>query len=130
METISCHSNQSSYPTGIKKHKFCRGQCHMQVCQVSASSSLRFLRRIFRKFTLYVAPSTNQMKAIWTKVVCYMEDYSINISVKKKSNIPNDLAEIVNFNFSHYKSMETLSCHSSQISYPTEIKKKHNFCRG
>ena len=30
----------------------------MQVCQVSASSSLRFLRRIlniFRKFTLYVA---------------------------------------------------------------------------
>ena len=35
----------------------------MQVCQVSASSSFRFLRRrilnIFRKFTLYVAPSTN-----------------------------------------------------------------------
>ena len=34
----------------------------MQVCQVSASSSLRFLRRrllnIFRKFTLYVAPTT------------------------------------------------------------------------
>ena len=24
---------------------------------------------------------------------------------KKKSNIPNDLAEIVNFHFSHYKSM-------------------------
>ena len=37
-----------------------------------------------------------------------MEDYSINISVKKNSNIPNDLAEIVNFHFSHYKSMETL----------------------
>ena len=41
---------------------------------------------------------------------------------KKKSNIPNDLAEIVNFHFSHYKSMETLSCHSNQISYPTGIK--------
>ena len=41
---------------------------------------------------------------------------------KKKSNIPNDLAEIVNFHFSHYKSMETLSCHSNQSSYPTEIK--------
>ena len=50
-----------------------------------------------------------------------MEDYSINISVKK-SNIPNDLAEIVNFHFSHYKSMETLICHSNQSSYPTEIK--------
>ena len=41
---------------------------------------------------------------------------------KKKSNIANDLAKIVNFHFSHYKSMETLSCHSNQSSYPTEIK--------
>ena len=41
---------------------------------------------------------------------------------KKKSNIPNDLAEIVNFHFSHYKSMGTISCHSNQSSYPTGIK--------
>ena len=41
---------------------------------------------------------------------------------KKKSNIPNDLAEIVNFLFSHYKSMGTISCHSNQSSYPTGIK--------
>ena len=41
---------------------------------------------------------------------------------KKKSNIPNDLAEIVNFHFSHYKSMGTVSCHSNQRSYPTGIK--------
>ena len=40
----------------------------------------------------------------------------------KKSNIPNDLAEIVNFHFFHYMSMETLSCHSNQSSYPTKIK--------
>ena len=43
---------------------------------------------------------------------------------KKKLNIPNDLAKIVNFHFSHYKSMETLSCHSNQSSYPTGIKNK------
>ena len=41
---------------------------------------------------------------------------------KKKSNIPKDLAEIVNFHFSHYKTMETLSCHSNHSTYPTEIK--------
>ena len=41
---------------------------------------------------------------------------------KKKSNIPNDVAEIVNFHFFHYKSMENLSCHSTQSFYPTEIK--------
>ena len=49
---------------------------------------------------------------------------------KKKSNIPNDLAEIVNFHFSHYKSMETSSCHSNQSSYPTEIKKTLTFIEG
>ena len=33
------------------------------------------------------------------------------------------LAEkIADFHFSHYKSMETLSCHSSQSSYPPGIK--------
>ena len=51
-----------------------------------------------------------------------MEDYSINISVKIFLNIPNDLAEIVNFHFSHYMSMGTISCHSNQSSYPTGIK--------
>ena len=51
-----------------------------------------------------------------------MVDYSINTSVKKNSNIPNDLAEIVNFHFSYYKSMGTISCHSNQSSYTTGIK--------
>ena len=50
-----------------------------------------------------------------------MEDYSINISVKKKK-IPNETAENANFHFSHYKSMETISYHSNQSSYPTRIK--------
>ena len=58
-----------------------------------------------------------------------MEDYSINISVKKMSDIPNDLVEIVDFHFSHYKSMETLSYHSNQSFYPTEIK-NINFVEG
>ena len=52
-----------------------------------------------------------------------MEDYAINIYVKQNSNNPNDTAEMVNFHFSHYKSMETISCQSNQSSYPTGIKK-------
>ena len=51
-----------------------------------------------------------------------MEDYSINISMKKKSNISSETAETVNFQFSNYKSMGTLSCHSNQSSNPTGIK--------
>ena len=41
---------------------------------------------------------------------------------EKKSNISSKTAETVNFQFSHYKSMGTKSCHSNQISYPTGIK--------
>ena len=104
----------------------------MPVCQVSASSSIQFLRRrilnIFSKIYPLCCPVIQSNQAIWTKVAWNMEDYSINISVKKLY-IPNDLAEIVNFHFSHYKSMETLSCHSNQSSYPTK-NKEHNFCRG
>ena len=40
---------------------------------------------------------------------------------EKKSNISSETAETVNFQFSHYKSMGTLSCHSNQSSYPTGI---------
>ena len=83
----------------------------MQVCQFSASSI----------YPLY-HPVNQSNKAIWTKVVCNMEDSSINISVKKKSNISRKTAETVNFQFSHYKSMGTISCHSNQSSYPTGIK--------
>ena len=41
---------------------------------------------------------------------------------KNKKISPSNLAEIVNFHFSHYKSMKNLSCHSNQSFYPTEIK--------
>ena len=44
-------------------------------------------------------------------------------------NIPNDLAEIVDFHFSHYKSMETLSYHANQSLYPRE-KKNITFVEG
>ena len=33
-----------------------------------------------------------------------------------------ETAEMVNFHFSHYKPMGTISCHSNQSSYPTGIK--------
>ena len=52
------------------------------------------------------------------KSLIKVENYSINISVKIKFYE----TEISNFLFSHYKSIETISCHSNQISYPTGIK--------
>ena len=51
-----------------------------------------------------------------------MEDYEINISVKKFKYLLCRTAEMVSFHFSYYKSMGTISCHSNQ-SYVTGIKK-------
>ena len=105
----------------------------MQVCQFSASSSLQFLRRrilnIFFENLPFMSPrqpiklsyldkSRMQHGGLLNKHIC-----------GKKSNISSETAETVNFQFSHYKSMGTLSCHSKQSSNPTGIK-KHNFCRG
>ena len=105
----------------------------MQVCQFSASSSLQFLRRrilnIFFESLPFMSPrqpiklsdldkSRMQHGGLLNKHIC-----------EKKSNISSETAETVNFKFSHYKSMGTISCHSNQSSYPTGIK-KNNFCRG
>ena len=96
----------------------------MQVCQVSASSFLRFLiRRISNVFFF------EKLRFMSPRQPIKLSDldkrrmkHSINISVEKKSNISSETAETVNFHFSHYKSMGTISCHSNQSSYPTRIK--------
>ena len=56
------------------------------------------------------------------KSLITVENYSINISVKIKFYYPLETVEISNFLFSHCKSIETISCHSNQSSYPTGIK--------
>ena len=41
---------------------------------------------------------------------------------KKNLNICSETATIASFHFSHYKSVETISCHSKQSSYPIGTK--------
>ena len=69
MGIISCHSNQSSYPTRIKNTIFIKAK---HVCQVSASSHLWFLRRrflnIFTKIDPFCRPDNQSNSPIWTKV--------------------------------------------------------------
>ena len=72
------------------------------------------------QFTLYVAPQPIKLSDLDKSRM--KRGGLLNKHFCKKSNIPNDLADIVNFHFSHYKSMETLSCNSNQSSYLTEIK--------
>ena len=98
----------------------------MQVCQFAASSSIQFLRRrILNIFEIlpfisprqpiklnYLDKSQMQHGGLLNKHIC-----------EKKNQIsPVRQKKIVNFLFSHYKSMGTISCHSNQSSYPTGIK--------
>ena len=98
----------------------------MQESQFSASSSLQFLRRkilnIFFEKLPFMSPrqpiklsdlDKSRMKhgGLLNKHIC-----------EKKSNISCETAVTVSFQFSYYKSMGTISCHSNQSSYPTGIK--------
>ena len=116
METIS---SQSSYLTSIK-HTFCRGQCPMQVCQVSASSALRFLKRrilkFIRKFTLYVARQPIKLSDLDKSRMKH--GGLLNKHFCKKIQISPRTLRKCQFPLSHYKSMENISCHSNQCSYP------------
>ena len=88
----------------------------------------RFLN-IFSKVYPLCCHGKQLNSATWTKFISIVEVYSRNISVKKKKekkfyNICSETAKISNFHFSHYKSVETISCHSNLSSYPIGKKKK------
>ena len=57
-----------------------------------------------------------------TKIICLIEDNSINISETLLSKYLQWKAINAIFIFSHYKSMETLSCHSNESTWTTAIK--------
>ena len=50
----------------------------------------------------------------------------LNKHIYEEKKISNETAETVNFHFSHYKTMGTISCNSNQSSYPTGIKNTIN----
>ena len=78
--------------------------------------------KIYYNFSLSVALTTNQISAVWTKFIYVVEDYSRNISEKFCQTVCSKIEIKAYFHFSHYKSMETLSCHSDESIYATAIK--------
>ena len=82
-------------------------------------------RRFFNNFSKsypLCCHDNQSNSAIWTKFIWIVDVYSRNISVEKNLNICSETAKIDNFHFSHFKSMETISCHSNQSSYPIATK--------
>ena len=98
----------------------------MQVCQFSASSSLEFLRRrilnIFFENLPFMSPR-QPIKLSYLDKSRMQHGGLLNRHIcEKKSNISSETAETVKFQFSHYKSMGKISCHSNQSSFQTRIK--------
>ena len=77
---------------------------------------------IFSKIYPLCCHGNQSNSAIWTKFIQIIEDYSRNISVKKYLNICSETEKIADLHFSHYKSVETISCHSNQSLYPIGTK--------
>ena len=62
MENISCHSNQSSNWTGIKSIIYVKAYVISMNSEFQLHPPYGFLEDFIQKFTLDVAPATNQIK--------------------------------------------------------------------
>ena len=76
----------------------------------------------FQSFALYGAPATNQNTGLEQNSPETSNTTQYTFLQKQNSSVCNFSGKIADFHFSHYKSMETLSCHSNQSSYPPGIK--------
>ena len=127
METLNCHSNETTWTTTIKTqfmYRLMSWTCMLSFSFIPIPLWL-LRRRVFNKFSKIYSLccyGNQSNSSIWTKFIWIVEDYSRNISVEKIQNICSETAKITTFHFSHYNSMETISCHSNQISYPIGTK--------
>ena len=126
----------SSITTTMKNKKHCQNICsskalngttklHVFINAINmyVTFNLLFLeKQTFFENSLFMLPRQPIKLRESDKSLITVENYSINISVKIKFYIPYETVEISNFHFYHYKSIETISCHSNQSSYPTGIK--------
>ena len=64
---------------------------------------MAFGKQTFSKINHLCCPNNQSNSVIWTKVPWNVENYSMNNSVKIKSIISNEAAEITDFYFLHYK---------------------------
>ena len=67
MGTISCHSNQSSYPTGIKSTTYIEANVLSMYADFRLHLRRRFLN-IFTKIDPFCHPDNQPNSPIWTKV--------------------------------------------------------------
>ena len=82
METISCHSNESTWATTIKIKIYVEANVMNTYEHLSKVPALSPLWLLIRRFLNIFFENLASESAIWTKFIWLVKDYSRNISVK------------------------------------------------
>ena len=135
MENLSCHSNQSIWATATNNTVFVEANAinnsvKFQVNPIYSFWGVYFFFNIFHKFSLSVAKATSQIEWFGLKWHVWRRTTPQPFLLNFCQNICNEVVINANFQFSHNKPMEILSCHSNESTWSTAIKKTHNVCRG
>ena len=127
METIiSCHSNESTWATAIENVH----SVEANVMNISAKFQLHppcgfwgdDLWIFVYEFILSVALATNQIQRFGQNSYIWQRTTRGTFLQNFCQNIWCEIAIKTCFHFSHYKSMETSSCHSNESTWAMGIK--------
>ena len=129
MEALSCHSNESTWATIIKNKIYVEANVMNIFAKFQVHSPYGFWEEDFwifffefRKFSLSVAMTTNQKQRLGQIHMVGRGLLQNHFSKTLFQNISSNTEINANFHFSHYKTMETLSCHSNENTWATTIK--------
>ena len=130
METLSCHSNESTWAKTIKNKIYVEANVmNMIVCKVSASSPfLASEEKIFEYFFKnlpYMLPWQPIKFSDLDKIHMNHRGLLKKHFWNKKSKCLQWDSKNCQFLLSYYKSMATISCHSNQSSYLIGTKNKY-----
>ena len=88
------------------------------------TSEKKIFEYFFRKFNISVAMATNQNQRFGQNLYGLYRTTPGTFLWNFCQNICSNTEINANFHFSHYKSKETLSCHSNESTWATTIKNK------
>ena len=127
VETVSCHSNESTWATAIKNITFVEANVMniYAMCQLHLPHGFwgdDFWRKKTCMFSHFDCHGNQSNSVVWTKFIYLVKDYSRNISVKLLSKYMQwdrnkGLFSLI------YRSMKTLGCHSVESTWAMAIKK-------
>ena len=127
METLSCHSNESTWATTIKNIIYVEANVMNIYAKFQLHPPYGFWEEVFF-FNIF---STNlAFRLPWQPIKISDLDKIHMVGrgllqkhfCKKKIKYLQKHKINANFHFSHFKSMETLSCHSNESTWVTTIK--------